>query len=136
MAKHGGKACVAGAPGEISCTNNSYTPNVSMHIFPKNEKIRDQWVKFVNVHRPNWKPTSHSTLCSVHFHESCFTRLKLSRLLPANTCDENSISSEESSSTKPKEKRVSKTGSVPTIQCAIQAPVIDQSARERRRSQV
>ena len=135
MKKRGGKTCAAGAPGGISCTNNSYTPNVSMHTFPKNEKVRDQWVKFVNVHRPDWKPTSSSALCSVHFHESCFTRLKLSRLLPANTSDENSISSEESSSTKPKEKRVLVTGSVPTIQCAIQAPVIEQSPRERRRLQ-
>ena len=130
MKKHGGKTCAAGAPGGISCTNNSYTPNVSMHTFSKNEKVRDQWVKFVYVHRPDWKLTSNSALCSVHFHESCFTRLKLSRLLPANTSDENSISSEESSSTKPKEKRVLVTGSVPTIQCAIQAPVIEQSARE------
>lgn len=136
MAKHAGKTCVAGGPGGISCTNNSYTPNVSMYIFPKNEKVRDQWVKFVNVHRPDWKPSSQSTLCSVDFHESCFTRLKLSRLLPANTSDENNISSEESSSTKPKEKRVLKTGSVSTTQCAIQAPVIEQSTRERRRSQV
>ena len=61
MGKHGGKTCVAGAPGGISCTNNSYTPNVSMHIFPKNEKVRNQQAKFVNVHRPDWKPTSHST---------------------------------------------------------------------------
>ncbi|CAH3027799.1 unnamed protein product, partial [Porites evermanni] len=38
MAKHPGKTCVAGGPGGISCTNKSYTPNVSMHIFPKNEK--------------------------------------------------------------------------------------------------
>lgn len=135
MAKHGGKTSAASAPGGISCTNNSYSPNVSTHLFPKNEKVRDQWVKFVNVHRPDWKPSSHSTLCSLHFHESCFTRLKLSRLLPAKTSDENSMSSEESSSTKPKEKRVLKMGSVPTIQCAIQAPVIEQSARERRRSQ-
>ena len=83
MAKHGGKTCAAGALGGISCTNNSYTPNVSMNLFPKSEKVRDQRVKFVNVHRPDWKPSSHSTLCSLHFHESCFTRLKLSRLLPA-----------------------------------------------------
>ena len=107
--------------GRCSRRNQLYEqflyPNVSMHTFPKNEKVRDQWVKFVNVHRPDWKPTSNSALCSVHFHESCFTRLKLSRLLPANISDENSISSEESSSTKPKEKRVLVTGSVPTIQC-------------------
>ena len=86
MAKHGGKTCAAGAPGGISCTNNSYTPNVSIHIFPKNEKVRDQWVKFVNVHRPDWRPTSNSTLCSVHFHESCFTRF-----LPSTNTIKNKI---------------------------------------------
>ena len=41
MAKHGsgGKTCTAGAPGQISCTNNSCSPGISMHIFPKNEKV-------------------------------------------------------------------------------------------------
>ena len=47
MPLSGGKTCAAGAPGQVSCTNNSYSPGISMHIFPKNEKVRAQWVKFV-----------------------------------------------------------------------------------------
>lgn len=34
-----------GAPEGIICMNNSYSPNVSTLVFPKNEKVRDQWVK-------------------------------------------------------------------------------------------
>lgn len=62
MAKRGsgGKPCAAGAPGQISCTNNSYSPGISMHTLPKNEKVRAQWVKFVWTHRPDWEPTEYS----------------------------------------------------------------------------
>jgi hypothetical protein len=31
-------------------------------------------VKFVQRHRHNFMPSKHSSLCSVHFEESCFTR--------------------------------------------------------------
>ena len=95
MAKHesGGKTCTAGAPGQISCTNNSCSPGISMHIFPKNEKVRAQWVKFVRTHSPDWEPTEYSYLCSLHFKESCFTRLRLSTLMPAKTSEENGESS-------------------------------------------
>jgi len=32
--KKGGRYCVAGAPNNQSCKNNSYTPGVTMHQFP------------------------------------------------------------------------------------------------------
>ena len=32
---------MAGGPGNVSCTNSIYTPGVSMHVFPKNEKARN-----------------------------------------------------------------------------------------------
>ena len=38
--KHGGKYCVAGAGNIKSCKNTSYTPGVSMHLFPSDPKIR------------------------------------------------------------------------------------------------
>ena len=135
IAKHGGKTCAAGAPGQISCTSSSYSPGISMHIFPKNEKVRAQWVKFVRTHRPDFQPTDYSYLCSLHFNESCFTRLKLSALLPINTSEESGESSVESSSKGSKEKRILIRGSVPTIHCANKAPEKQEpSDRDRRRS--
>ena len=136
MAKRGsgGKTCAAGAPGQISCTNNSYSSGISMHIFPKNEKVRAQWVKFVRTHRPDWEPTEYSYLCSLHFNESCFTRLRLSTLMPAETSEENGESSGPSNK-RFQEKRVLSKGSVPTIHCANKAPERKEpSDRDRRRS--
>ena len=112
MRGSGGKTCAAGAPGKISCTNNSYSPAISMHIFPQNEKVRAQWVKFVRTHRPNWEPTEYSYLCSLHFNESFFTRLRLSTLMPAETSEENGESSGPSNKGF-EEKRVLVKGSVP-----------------------
>ena len=43
-----GKYCIAGAPGKVSCKNNSTCVGISMHLFPKaNEKLRNIWIKFV-----------------------------------------------------------------------------------------
>ena len=128
MAKRGsgGKPWAAGAPGQISCTNNSYSPGISMHTLPKNEKVRAQWVKFVRTRRPDWEPTEYSYLCSLHFYESCYTCLRLSTLMPAETSQENGESSGPSNKGF-QEKRVFVKGSVPTIH---QEP----NDRNRRRS--
>ena len=71
-----GRSCVAGAPNGESCKNTQFTKDVSIHTFP-NEKSQAtrhlQWVRFVRRHRPGWKPSKSSILCSVHFEESCFT---------------------------------------------------------------
>ena len=42
-----GKYCVAGGPGNVSCTNNSKTEGILMHMFPREDAIRDKWVCFV-----------------------------------------------------------------------------------------
>ena len=142
MAKRGGKSCAAGGPGQISCTNNSYSPGISMHIFPSNPKVRAQWVKFVRIHRPDFVDTEYSALCSVHFEESCFTRLRLSAL-QVNDGDKSETSATSTStstlvtstSQKPREKRVLIRGSLPSIQTANKAPAeAKPSDRDRRRS--
>ena len=69
-----GKSCAAGSPGLVSCTSTNATPGVSMHQFPLDEATRRQWVKFVRKHRPDFKPTNPSYLCSVHFAPGCFTQ--------------------------------------------------------------
>ena len=67
-----GKYCVAGGPGNVSCTNNSRTEGISMHMFPRDDVIRKKWVRFVRRHRANWQPSKTSVLCSVHFELSDF----------------------------------------------------------------
>ena len=70
-----GKYCVAGGPGNISCTNNSKTEGVSIHIIPREDAIGDEWVCFVRRHRGDWQPSKISVLCSGHFDASDFTQL-------------------------------------------------------------
>lgn len=69
-----GKYCVAGGTRKVSCTNTNATPGVSMHLFPKDETVRRQWVNFVHKHHPDFEATNTSVLCSVHFTKECFTR--------------------------------------------------------------
>lgn len=115
-AKRGGKFCRAGAPNNVSCQNTSYTPGISMHQFPSDDKTRKKWVSFVHKHRPTFKLTKHAALCSAHFEESCYTRPLL-----------------ELGSTE-KSKRILITGSVPTRDTII--PVGAVVLTERRKRQV
>ena len=70
-----GKSCVAVGPGNVSCTNNSKREGVSTHMFPREDAIRDKWVRFVRRHRADWRPSKTSVLCSVHFDASDFEQL-------------------------------------------------------------
>ena len=70
--RRGGRYCVAGGPNKTSCTNTSYTEDVSMHYFPSANDVRQKWTKFVRRHRANFVPSKTSSLCSVHFENSCF----------------------------------------------------------------
>lgn len=64
MAKRGGKTCAAGGPGQISCTNHTYSPGISMYVFPSNKKVRTQWDTFLRTHRPDFQLTEYSALCA------------------------------------------------------------------------
>ena len=66
-----GNYCVAHGPNMTNCGNNSLTPGVSMHYFPKDETLR-KWTQFVRVHRKDFVPSKSATLFSVHFNEKCF----------------------------------------------------------------
>eukprot|EP00795_Rhopilema_esculentum_P010057 gene10057-18699_t len=37
-------------------------------------ELRRKWVAFVRRHRHNWKPTSKSVLCCVHFEPTCYEK--------------------------------------------------------------
>ncbi|CAB3986594.1 THAP domain-containing 2-like, partial [Paramuricea clavata] len=102
-----GKFCVAGGPGNISCNNTSLTKDISMHTFPSDDILKRKWTQFVQKHRPGFKPSQTSVLCSVHFDKHCFTR-RLDLLDPEN------VSVEISKNTR------LVNGSVPTIDTARQ----------------
>lgn len=118
-----GKFCVAGGPGNISCNNTSSTEGISMHTFPSDDILKRKWTKFVRKHRPGFKPSQTSVLCSVHFEKHCFTR-RLDLFDPKNVSVEISKSC----------RRLVK-GSVPTIDTARQvkqAEAQDLTARDKR----
>lgn len=76
--KKGGRRCVAGAPKNTSCSNNSYTPGITMHKFPDDPNVRSLWVKFVRRHRSDFhEPVNkYACLCSAYFEESCFSTIQ------------------------------------------------------------
>ncbi len=111
----GGKYCCAGAPNDTSCKDSTYSTGISMHVFPKNEQQRRQWVQFVCRHRAGFNATSSSALCSVHFKPTDFVR----RL---------DIDVGSSNSPRPTQRRL-EVGAIPTIDAAEQVP----SERDRRR---
>ena len=74
-ARRGGRYCVAGAPKNESCQNTTFTPGITMHQFPSDPVVRQQWMKFVQRHRRDFFPVSkYASLCSAHFEESCYSR--------------------------------------------------------------
>ena len=111
-----GKFCVAGGPGLVSCKNTTYTEGVSMHLFPKDLALRSQWERFVRRHRPNFKATNVSVLCSVHFERSCFQRA-------LNFKDT-------------KQRRSLNKHAVPTIDLVLPSPLQEQEQSKRERRQV
>ncbi|CAH3045932.1 unnamed protein product [Porites lobata] len=74
LKKRGGRYCVAGTPNQESCKNTSYTPGITMHLFPTEPKCRAQWIKFVQRHRVDFgEPINqYASLCWAHFEPSCF----------------------------------------------------------------
>ena len=72
-AKKGAKNyCAAGGPNKVNCSNKTGTPGISMHYFPKEESLRQKWMRFVWINRDDFVLTKSSCLCSAHFDDSCF----------------------------------------------------------------
>ena len=96
--RRGGRYCVAGTPQKVSCKNTSYTPGIEMHTFPKDAKTRQKWVKFVQKHRVDFKePTKHSSLCSAHFEDSCYSRRFLDESSGYRVLERGSIPTKDTS---------------------------------------
>jgi hypothetical protein len=47
---------------------------IVLHMFPRGDKQRAAWTKFIRRHRPGWNPTTSSALCSAHFQGNDFTQ--------------------------------------------------------------
>lgn len=102
-----------------SCTNTSYSPGISTHQFPVNVVTRQEWTRFVQRHRKDFKPSRNEALCSAHFEESCYAR-KLSLDGMENT----------------KMSRVLIRGSVPTRDTVVPAGPELQTERGKRQVSV
>ena len=70
--KKRGNYCAVGGPNMSNMSNNSSTPGISTHYFPKDETLRQKWIRFVRIQRKDLVPSKSSTLCSVHFEDTCF----------------------------------------------------------------
>ena len=117
--KKRGNYCAAGGPNMSNCANNSSTPGISMHYFPKDETFRQKWIRFVRIHRKDFVPSKSATLCSVHFEETCFESKPWII-----------TSSETGESLQP--KRCLKRGAVPTMDTV--APLSSPLTSRKRRS--
>ena len=68
----GSQYCVAGGSNNFSCKNHTKAPGISMHPFPKKDKVTTKWIDFVKTHRVGWESSIYSTMCSVHFRAKGF----------------------------------------------------------------
>ena len=58
---------------EVQWCDNSNNTGHSIHEFPRDKKLRDKWIKFVQVKRANFPgPTASSVICQLHFKEADF----------------------------------------------------------------
>ncbi|XP_048729805.1 THAP domain-containing protein 10-like [Ostrea edulis] len=65
--KSKGRMCV------VAGCNNRPSDTVSVHVFPKDERQRAAWTRFVRLTRADWTRLSQYTVvCSAHFMDGCF----------------------------------------------------------------
>ncbi|XP_055997875.1 THAP domain-containing protein 10-like [Ostrea edulis] len=65
--KSKGRMCV------VAGCNNRPSDTVSVHVFPKDERQRAAWTRFVRLTRADWTGSSQYTVvCSAHFTDGCF----------------------------------------------------------------
>ncbi|XP_063544482.1 uncharacterized protein LOC134752724 isoform X1 [Cydia strobilella] len=53
--------------------------HISYHSFPHDPDVKEKWIAATG--RKDWFPTKHSTICSIHFENTCFIEGKKLRLL-------------------------------------------------------
>ena len=71
--RRAGRYCAAGAPNNKSFQNTLFSPGITMHQFPTDVVLREEWIKFVQRHRRDFKPEGkYTSLCSAHLEASCY----------------------------------------------------------------
>lgn len=82
--KNKGRMCV------VAGCSKRQADGVSVHIFPKDQRQRAAWVRFVKLTRADWPgPSQYTVICSEHFNEDCYeARFSLMKDfgIPANKC--------------------------------------------------
>ncbi|XP_063544797.1 uncharacterized protein LOC134752948 isoform X3 [Cydia strobilella] len=53
-------------------------------LFPHDPDVKEKWI--ASTGRKDWFPTKHSTICSIHFENTCFIEGKKLRLLKKTAC--------------------------------------------------
>ncbi|XP_073946371.1 uncharacterized protein isoform X2 [Choristoneura fumiferana] len=65
------------------CHNNTRrckkADGIGYHNFPRNPILRQKWIAATG--RKNWVPSKYSTICSIHFEDSCFIKKKKIRTM-------------------------------------------------------
>jgi hypothetical protein len=51
-------------------SKNKFPEGIGKHRFPKDPRMKELWIKAIP--RADWKPTTHSRVCSLHFDKSDF----------------------------------------------------------------
>jgi solute carrier family 8 (sodium/calcium exchanger) len=69
--------CVAGGCNNVA----NKEKHIAVHIFPKEDKIRVKWIRFIQFKRKDFEaPSKSSVICSAHFlrdsYESVTTNVK------------------------------------------------------------
>ncbi|XP_061195141.1 THAP domain-containing protein 10-like [Saccostrea echinata] len=62
-----GRMCV------VAGCSKRQSDGVSVHVFPKDERLRAAWCRFVKLTRADWSgPSKYTVICSDHFNEDCY----------------------------------------------------------------
>ena len=56
-------------------------PGISMHYFPREEAVRQKWIRFVRKHRKDFVPYKSSTLWTVCYYAHITYKCMVSTIL-------------------------------------------------------
>ncbi|XP_061186291.1 uncharacterized protein LOC133194330 [Saccostrea echinata] len=57
----------------VAACSNRLSDSITLHVFPKDEKQRSAWTRFVKLTRADWHgPSQYTVICSKYFKDDCF----------------------------------------------------------------
>ena len=64
-----GRMCV------VAGCSKRQSDGVSVHMFPKDDRQRAAWIRFVKLTRADWTgPSQYTVICSNHFNPECYEK--------------------------------------------------------------